>query len=134
MVPSESLRMHRLLATLLLAAALLASGCAGTALLPPPPTLDEIVKMSKEGVAPEEIVRRLQASRAVYALSGSKLAALHEAGVPDLVLDYLQQSYIDAVRYREWMRANDWYWWGPPYWLTPYRGYPWRPPPGPPPR
>lgn len=140
MLNSISLRVRGFAIASLAASALclmlLVSGCATYERRPPPPTLDEIVQMSKQGVAPEEIIRRLKETGAVYELSGSKLAALREAGVSDKVLDYLQQTYVDAVRYEEWLRAQDWYWWGSPYWPGPYRryphyGYPWVPPPPP---
>jgi hypothetical protein len=92
------LRMNRLrnLALALLFAVL--AGCAGLH-RPPPPSLEQVVAMSKAGTPPEEIIRVLQDSGAVYPLTGSQIAKLHEQGVPDTVLDYLQNAYMDRVRW-----------------------------------
>lgn len=75
--------------------------------------------MAKDGVAPEAIIKRMEASRAVYPLPASALAKLREQGVPDQVIDYMQRTYIDAVRFDEYLRARDAYFlYGWPY----YRG------------
>lgn len=121
-------------ALLILLAAIVLTGCATTP-LPPPPSIDEIVKMSVDKLSPEEIIRRMKESRAVYRLSGSQFADLKLRGVTDPVLDYMQQTRIDAERYEEYLYTRDRYmfygWpgygygpgWGPyPY---PYRGYYW---------
>lgn len=73
--------------------------------------------MSKDGQPAEAIIARMQESRAVYPLPASELAKLREQGVPDLVIDYMQQVYIDSVRYMEWSRARDAYF---PYGPYPY--------------
>jgi len=109
---------------IVLAAAL--AGCATMEPLPPPPTTAEIVQMAKSGQTADAIIRRMQESRAVYALPASELAKLREQGVPDAVIDYMQQTYLAAERYREWVRMHDTYLF-PPYY--PYRRYPyWRSP------
>ena len=58
-----------------------------------------------------------QESRAVYPLPASELAKLREQGVPDRVIDHMQQSHIDSERYMEWLRARDAYF---PYGPYPY--------------
>ncbi|MET0679501.1 MAG: hypothetical protein ABWZ41_00720 [Burkholderiales bacterium] len=104
-----------------LAFALLVAGCASLGPLPPPPTTAEILKMAKDGVAPDEIIKRIEASEGVYPLSASELARLREQGVPDQVIDYLQRTYIDAVRFDEYLRARDAYFmYGWPYYRGPY--------------
>lgn len=121
---------RRLLLVAVMAAALLGAGCAGLQRRPPP-TLEEIVQMSKEGMPAEQIIQRLRESRAVYRVSGSQLARLHDEGVPEAVLDYIQQAYIDDVRWRERMYYHDHLWmygcigcyyrpWPPPYFIIPY--------------
>lgn len=101
--------------TLLMLAALLA-GCATLGeKLPPPPTPEEIVQLSKDKFPAEDIIKRMEASRAVYRLPASELAKLREQGVPDQVIDYMQKTYIEAERYDEW-RARYYGW---PH----YRGY-----------
>jgi len=94
-------------AVLLLASAV--AGCATAPKLPPAPTTAEIVQMAKDGQAAEAIIQRMQQSIAVYPLPASELAKLREQGVPDKVIDHMQQTYIEAVRYQEWARARDSY-------------------------
>ena len=112
------------LITIVLLAAL--AGCAGFEKLPPAPTVAEIVELSKSGASADDIIKRIQASRAVYQLAASELAKMREQGVPDKVIDYLHQSYIDAVRYAEWLRARDAYLF-PPFPTSPFRPYFWGP-------
>lgn len=88
----------------------LLGGCAGMD-RKPPPSLEQIVEMSKAGRPPEEIVRELQETRAVYPLTGSQIAKLHEQGVPDSVLDYMQNAYMDRVRWESRMSYDSPFWW-----------------------
>ena len=99
------------------------AGCATTP-LPPPPTTAEIVQMAREGQPADAIIQRIEQSRAVYQLSATQLAQLREQGVPDKVIDYMQQTLIDAIRYSEWMRARDAYFFYPYSPFPPYRRYP----------
>ena len=97
------------------------TGCATAPQLPPPPTTAEIVQMAKDGQTAEAIVQRMQQLAAVYPLPASELAKLREQGVPDKVIDHMQQTYIEAVRNQEWARARDSYsypysFWGHYYW------------------
>lgn len=94
----------------------LASGCASVSQHPPPPSLDEIAQMSRDGVPAERIIETLRESRAVYRVSGSQLAELHEQGVPEQVLDYIQETYVDHVRWRERLYYEDRYYWDR-FWL-----------------
>jgi hypothetical protein len=101
------------------------AGCASVGQrLPPPPTAAEIVEMATSGQSAEAIIQRMEESRAVYPFSASELARLREQGAPDKVIDYMQQTYLDAVRYQEWARMRDAYLYYPPY-FGPYRSY-WR--------
>jgi hypothetical protein len=93
----------------LLLAALLGA-CAGMQRRPPP-SLDQVVEMSKAGKPAEEIIRELQETRAVYPLTGSQIAKLHEQGVPDTVLDYMQNAYMDRVRWESRMAYDSPFWW-----------------------
>lgn len=113
------MKTHMLAALVALSIAL--SGCAGMQ-RKPPPSLAEVVQMSQDGVPAEEIVGRLRESRAVYPLSGSRLAQLREDGVQDEVLDYLQQAYVDSIRRQERLYYRD------PFWASGCFGcYPYRP-------
>jgi hypothetical protein len=125
--------MYRSLKTLVAAAFLLAvAGCATMERLPPAPTLAEIVEASRAGQTPQQIIERMQKSRAVYRLPASELARLREQGVADQVIDYMQRVHLDVIRFEESLRARSFYGpgagpWGPawglrdPFW--PYRRF-----------
>ena len=77
-------------------------------------TVDEIARRAKEGIPAEELVRQIRSSRlegligqgfiaqgrftfgtrSSVGLTGSRLAALRQEGVPDPVLDALQEQYL----------------------------------------
>jgi hypothetical protein len=96
------------LVMLLLVAAL--AGCESLGKpLPPPPTVAEIAELAKSGQSADAIIQRMRESHAVYRLPASELAKLRDQGVPDKVIDYMQQTYVDAVRYWERARARDAY-------------------------
>lgn len=103
--------------TLILALALMVYGCA-TSGRPPPPTLDELVQLSADGLPEDEIIAQLRKSRAVYPLTATEILALSEKGVPASVLDYMQQTYIANERRRERMMYGD------PFWAYPCIGCP----------
>ena len=112
----EVANMHapRTLLTLLLVCLL--AGCASLGPpRPPPPSLDEIVNMSQAGTPAEEIIRIVEASRGVYPLTAAELVKLHDRGVPDSVLDYLQRTYLAEVRRDEAYRAYHYYGWYYPF-------------------
>lgn len=102
----------------------LLGGCAQFgAKRPPAPTLEEIVAQSKAGVSPSTLIQRMRQSYAVYPLSAAELARLHDQGVSDEVLNYMQAAYLEQVRRDEAWRSryhyDPWFgpWWGfPPYW------------------
>jgi len=92
-------------------AVLLCNGCASLRTPRPDPiTVPQIVEMSKAGVPADEIVKKLKASRTVYRLQASQLADLKADGVPDAVINYMQQTYLDAAAhdaaFREWSNRN----------------------------
>ncbi len=96
------------------------AGCSTLGLAseqPKPVTVAEILQMSKEGVPAKTIVQKMRHSATVYRLSASELARLHEQGVADKVLNYMQRTHLDAVRREQ--RLRDWNYWsmGPDgYW------------------
>jgi hypothetical protein len=116
-------RMIRVRALLL---PVLLAGCAAVPQLPPPPTPGEIVQMAKDGQPAEAIIQRMRATLAVYPMSASELAKLRAQGVPDAVIDYMQETYVEAVRQQEWARARGGYYgysaypWYRPYCWSPY--------------
>jgi hypothetical protein len=61
----------------------------------------------------------MRESGTVYRLKASELAKLKEEGFPDAVIDYMQQTYLDAVRrnqaledWSHWTVGPDQYWYG----------------------
>jgi hypothetical protein len=111
---------------------LFAAGCA-TLDQAPPLTGADIVARAREGRTPQEIIEELKRTNTVLPLQASDFVRLHEAGVPDEVLDYLQRAQIEEIRWRD--RFSYGYWYGPGYYrgfgpcpfppLRPYRGGAW---------
>jgi hypothetical protein len=117
-----------LIATLLI---VYAGGCARRP-APDPVTLPQILQMSQAGVPAGEIIERLRISGTVYRLEASRLAQLRDEGVPDQVIDYMQQTYLDAVRrdqrlqeMRFWTPGGPGYWYGGPHYGWPQQRYWW---------
>ena len=84
----------------------------------PPLTVSQIISAAKEGVPSDTIIARMQASGTVYRLDATQLARLEKEGVPGPVINYMQQTYLDAVRrdtrYRDaqfWGEDNS-FWYG----------------------
>jgi hypothetical protein len=63
-----------------------------------PVTVPQILEMSEASVPPGTIVQKIRDSGTVYRLQASQLAKLKEQGVPDAVLNYMQQTYLNAAR------------------------------------
>jgi uncharacterized membrane protein YgcG len=110
---------------------LFAASCATTRpygyTAPEPIRVARIVKWSKKGVPANVIIRRLRKSETVYRISASQIANLSQEGVPDQVLNYMQETYLRAIRRDQrledqnyWMAYQDGYYYGGPYyWLWP---------------
>ena|SRR5438309_2257302 len=94
------------------------SGCATFGFKTPEPvTVGEVIQMSKDNVPPETIVKKMRDSESVYPLTAAQLAELHDMGVSDRVLNYMQQTYIEAQRREQ--SLDDWgsgYMSGPGFW------------------
>ena len=86
-----------MLGFVLVAAMLFGEGCA-TLEHPKPVTVPEILEMCKAEVAAEDIIAKMKASGTVYRLKASQLSQLEKDGVPAAVIDYMQQTYVEAVR------------------------------------
>jgi hypothetical protein len=74
-----------------------------------PLAIVDAVAMSRSGTPPEDVIRRIRDSKTTYALRGSDFGKLKAAGVPDQVLDYLQQSFVNDVDLltRYWAQGAD---------------------------
>jgi hypothetical protein len=116
---ASSVRLLGLPALALISFALVSSlsGCATLFKQPEPVTVGQVIQMSKEGVPAETIVAKMRDSEAVYRFTAAQLAELHDLGVADPVLDYMQRTYIEEER-REQSRQDlgDWDMWGPRFW------------------
>jgi hypothetical protein len=113
----------------------------------PTVSLDEIVRLSREGATPAAIIEKIRQSGSSYALQPSQMIDLSRQGVDSVVLDYLytsreqilQEGYADEINRREHeYRAElerlqrelmqqrafpcDPFWWGYPYPWRPYYG------------
>jgi hypothetical protein len=87
---------------------LLLAGCAtmdGTKQL----TGADVVALAQEGKTAPQIIAELQRTNTVLILQASDFVRLHDAGVPDEVLNYMQSAQIDELRWRDRM------YWGPYY-------------------
>ena len=110
---------RRAATSLALAGGALLSGCAPVGFDPsiPPVTISEVVQLSKAAVPAETIVSRMHASKTIYRLNGAQLAQLHDQGVADRVINYMQQTYLEAVRREQ--NLADWNtreMWGDHFW------------------
>lgn len=86
-------------ALILLSSVILFGGCATlTFKQPEPVTIGQVIEMSKQGVPAGTIVEKMRGSQSVYRLTAAQLAELHDLGIADQVLDYMQQTYIEAER------------------------------------
>lgn len=95
---------------MLLVVPLALGGCATFVLGRPEPfTVDQVVAMSRAGQPADAILARMRKSGTVYRLDAGQLAKLHDEGVPDPVLDYMQDTYLASVRRRQ--ELEDWDYW-----------------------
>ncbi len=88
---------HSLLASIFAATFVLVSGCATLAEREParpPLTLGQIVDLAKQGKEAPAIIEEIKQTHAVYDVTASQYAKLSRDGVPDAVLDYMQQGQI----------------------------------------
>ena len=84
------------------------AGCASVPATVPLTAADVIV-LAKDGKSPQEIIAELQRTNTVIPLRASDYVLLHNEGVPDEVLNYLQLAQIEDARWRE----RSLYWYGP---------------------
>lgn len=62
--------------------------------------LAELVRMSKGGVTPKDIIARIRETGSRYELSASQAIELHGQGVSVEVLDHIQSAHEQALRER----------------------------------
>lgn len=85
------------------AMALALAACTSFSQRPVTP-ISEVVEASKSGEG-DRAIERAKSTKTTYALRGSDFGKLADAGVPDRVLDYLQQSLYNDVDFltRYWV-------------------------------
>ena len=93
----------------------------------PPVTVSEIVQMSKDSVPAKEIISKIQNSHTVYRLKADQLAQLEKEGVAPDVINYMEQTHLDAIKQNQqlddwnyWWPGWDGYWYGGPAFGWPY--------------
>lgn len=87
-------------------------GCASIS-PPVPVSVVDVIRLSQAGTPSEEIIRRMRHADMVYRLKASQFARLHQQGVADNVLDYMQTTYLNAVRRDQYMENWNRGWAGP---------------------
>ena len=94
-------------ASIFLICVTLLSGCSTFGFKKSDPiTVNQVIQMSKDDVPPGTIVEKMKDSDSVYRFTAAQLAELHDMGVADPVLNYMQQTYIEAERRQQ--SAEDW--------------------------
>jgi len=95
-----------------------------------PVTVPEIIAMSKKGMPAKEIITKMKTSHTVYRLSATQLSKLKDEGVPGPVIDFMQQTYLTAVKRNAelenqayWWPGYDGYWYGGPMFGWPNWGW-----------
>ncbi len=122
---------HSLLASIFAATFALLSGCAALGERAPeraPLTLTQIVDLAKQGKDAPGIIEEIKQTHAVYDVTASQYAKLSRDGVPDAVLDYMQQGQIrmaERAGRREaqrdlWMHGPGWSGYGPTWYPRSY--------------
>ena len=61
-------------------------------------TLEDIVQLSQEKVAPQAIIAKLKESKMVYPLKADQVVELKEQGVDSEVLDYMLVAFVESER------------------------------------
>lgn len=61
-------------------------------------SLDDLVKLSRDGATAEQIIAQIKASNSYYDLTPSQSVLLNKQGVDSQVLDYIHASHEQALR------------------------------------
>ena len=60
--------------------------------------LEEVVRLSKSGLPPEQLIEKIRQAGAVFNLPPSQVIELNQQGVDAKVLDHLHDAYLRTVR------------------------------------
>jgi hypothetical protein len=69
----------------------------------------DIIQMSKDGVSSKDIISEIKESHTAYGLKADQLAKLHDQGVQDSVINYMEQTKLDLIQQNQ-RYANSSYW------------------------
>lgn len=72
--------------------------------------IPDIIQMSKDGLSSKSIISEMRQSHSIYTLKADQLAKLRDEGVQDSVINYMEKTHIDAIRYNQRM-ADSYYGW-----------------------
>ncbi len=107
-------------------------GLAGCANLmepePQPMTLEQVVALAKAGKDAQAIVLEIQTSRTMFDVTASQYAKLSRDGVPDAVIDFMQNGQLKmAERQGRREAMQDAWFYGRGYWGWGYASWAPRP-------
>jgi hypothetical protein len=94
-------------------------------------TVPAVIQMSKDGLSSKDIINQIRQSHTAYNLKADQLVKLHEQGVQDSVINYMEETKIDLAQQNQ-RYAGSYNWW--PYdgfyyggfgWGGPFYGYGW---------
>jgi hypothetical protein len=82
-----------------------------------PMTLEQVVGLAKDGKDAQTIIQEIQASRTLFDITASQYAKLSRDGVPDAVIDFMQNGQLKmAERQGRREGMQDAWFWGRGYW------------------
>ncbi|MEI6736904.1 MAG: hypothetical protein WCL29_00325 [Pseudomonadota bacterium] len=88
-----------------------------------PMTLEQVVTLAKDGKDAQNIIQEIQTSRTLFDVTASQYAKLSRDGVPDAVIDFMQNGQLKmAARQGRREAMNDAWFWGHGYWGAGYSG------------
>lgn len=107
-------------------------GLAGCANLmepePQPMTLEQVVALAKEGKDAQAVILAIQTSRTIFDVTASQYAKLSRDGVPDAVIDFMQNGQLKmAERQGRREAMQDAWFYGRSYWGWGYASWAPRP-------
>ena len=60
-----------------------------------------VILVNTEGLRTEAIVTKMRDPKTVYRLALAELAYLHDQGIADPVISYMQETYLETVRWEQ---------------------------------
>jgi hypothetical protein len=113
-----TMRKHPILAALMLG---FLAGCAQPPPAPPDPLTEvEIIQMVKDGMPPGDIISAIRSSGTVYIIDSKDIVRLHQAGVPDEVIDYMLKTRVWDMENRARVQPYHYHHHHHPYCWDPY--------------